>query len=155
VPANGRGNTQVTDAGLEHLEGLTNLRHLGLRHTQVTEAGIRGLKIALPEISITPTPEELQKELEQARKEATQLLDYLAALAEFKDLRPPQAQALAEVRRLGDKITFAELQRLRQLAGDYDRQRADTAVADFTNASPDCRICPESYLDALRQAGEL
>lgn len=41
-------NTRVTDAGLEHLRGLMQLRFLDLRGTQVTEAGVRELERALP-----------------------------------------------------------------------------------------------------------
>jgi hypothetical protein len=37
-------NTQVTDAGLVHLKGLTNLRELDLNHTQVTDSGLVHLK---------------------------------------------------------------------------------------------------------------
>jgi len=36
--------TQVTDAGLVHLKGLTNLEYLYLRKTQVTDAGIAKLE---------------------------------------------------------------------------------------------------------------
>lgn len=36
--------TQVTDAGLVHLKGLTNLEYLYLRKTQVTDAGIAELE---------------------------------------------------------------------------------------------------------------
>jgi Leucine-rich repeat (LRR) protein len=37
-------NTQVTDAGLEHLKGLTQLRHLNLSGTEVTDAGLEHLE---------------------------------------------------------------------------------------------------------------
>ena len=37
-------NTQVTDAGLEHLKGLTSLQLLGLNRTKVTDAGLMHLK---------------------------------------------------------------------------------------------------------------
>ena len=37
-------DTQVTGAGLEHLEGLTNLQRLGLGGTRVTPAGLEHLK---------------------------------------------------------------------------------------------------------------
>ena len=37
-------NTQITDAGLEHLKGLTNLVCVYLRYTQVTDAGLEHLK---------------------------------------------------------------------------------------------------------------
>ena len=40
--------TQVTDAGLVHLEGLTNLGVLYLKGTQVTDAGENRLRTALP-----------------------------------------------------------------------------------------------------------
>ena len=36
--------TQVTDAGLEHLKGLTQLQWLSLEGTQVTDAGLEHLK---------------------------------------------------------------------------------------------------------------
>ncbi len=36
--------TQVTDAGLEHIEGLKNLRYLSLCGTQITDAGLENLK---------------------------------------------------------------------------------------------------------------
>ena len=35
---------QITDEGLVHLKGLTNLAELGLNETQVTDAGLRQLK---------------------------------------------------------------------------------------------------------------
>ena len=38
------GGTQVTDAGLEYLNGLTNLKKLWLNNTQVTDAGLEHLK---------------------------------------------------------------------------------------------------------------
>jgi hypothetical protein len=40
--------TQVTDAGLEHLQGLPRLRYLQLRDTSVTDAGVEKFKQALP-----------------------------------------------------------------------------------------------------------
>lgn len=41
-------NTQVTDAGLEHLKGLTSLQELYLGNTQVTRAGVARLRTSLP-----------------------------------------------------------------------------------------------------------
>jgi hypothetical protein len=46
------GNTQVTDAGLSHLQGLTQLRSLDLAGTQVTEEGVSRLREALPDCRI-------------------------------------------------------------------------------------------------------
>ena len=43
----------MTDAGLEHLNELTNLARLDLRRAQVTEAGIDDLKKSLPECKIS------------------------------------------------------------------------------------------------------
>jgi len=40
--------TQVSDAGLEHLKGLTALKQLTLHGTQVSDAGIEELEAALP-----------------------------------------------------------------------------------------------------------
>jgi hypothetical protein len=44
---------RVTDAGLAHLKGLTELRWLDLRKTRVTDAAIRDLQKALPHCTIT------------------------------------------------------------------------------------------------------
>ena len=45
--------TQVTDAGLEHLKGLTKLVSLTLLNTKVTSAGVQDLQKALPNCKIT------------------------------------------------------------------------------------------------------
>ena len=37
--------TQLTDAGLAHLKGLTNLQTLDLKGTQVSDAGLTHLKL--------------------------------------------------------------------------------------------------------------
>jgi hypothetical protein len=52
----GLTDTQVTDDGLKHLEGFTKLRSLNLRRTQVTEAGVRKLRAALPGTAISFGP---------------------------------------------------------------------------------------------------
>jgi len=46
------GLAQVTDAGLVHLKGLTNLETLVLDETQVTSAGVAELQKALPKCKI-------------------------------------------------------------------------------------------------------
>ena len=46
------GDTQITDAGLAHLRGLTSLRELDLINTQVTDAGVASLEQALPNCRI-------------------------------------------------------------------------------------------------------
>ncbi len=45
-------NTRLTDAGLVHLNGLTNLKMLSLRNTRVTVAGVAELRRALPQLRI-------------------------------------------------------------------------------------------------------
>ena len=45
-------NTGVTDAGLEHLKGLKSLRSLDLRHTKVSDEGVSRLQEALPDCKI-------------------------------------------------------------------------------------------------------
>ncbi len=45
-------NTQVTDAGLVHLKGLTRLQTLNLYRSQVTDAGVKELRAALPNCRI-------------------------------------------------------------------------------------------------------
>ena len=42
----------LTDAGLVHLKGLTSLVFLFLIETQITDAGIADLKMALPDCKI-------------------------------------------------------------------------------------------------------
>jgi hypothetical protein len=46
------GYTSVTDAGLKHLKGLTQLQSPGLTETKVTDAGIAELGKALPNCRI-------------------------------------------------------------------------------------------------------
>jgi hypothetical protein len=45
-------DTQVADAGLVHLKGLSKLVTLGLQRTQVTDTGCKDLKQALPRVNI-------------------------------------------------------------------------------------------------------
>jgi len=47
---------QVTDAGLDHLKGLTNLEHLRLYGTKVTEKGAASLQHVLPKAKIDYGP---------------------------------------------------------------------------------------------------
>ena len=44
--------TDVTDAGLEYLQGLTPLRYLDVSETKVTDAGVEKLQQALPNCKI-------------------------------------------------------------------------------------------------------
>ena len=46
------GDTKVTDAGLEHLQGLSQLQFLYLQVTKVTDAGVKKLQQALPNCKI-------------------------------------------------------------------------------------------------------
>ena len=45
-------DTQVTDAGLTHLKGLSRLTYLNLKGTKVTIQGIKELQEALPNCDI-------------------------------------------------------------------------------------------------------
>lgn len=47
------GGSPVTDAGLEHMKGLTSLQSLYLSSTQVTDASVKKLKEALPNCKIS------------------------------------------------------------------------------------------------------
>jgi Leucine-rich repeat (LRR) protein len=44
--------TRITDEGLEHLKGLTSLTTLDLSRTQITDAGLEQIKAALPNCDI-------------------------------------------------------------------------------------------------------
>ncbi len=46
------GYTGVSDTGLKRLKGLTELRSLGLARTSVTDAGVSDLQKALPKVNI-------------------------------------------------------------------------------------------------------
>lgn len=70
--------TQVTDAGLAHLKGLTNLKSLDLYYTRVTDAGLVHLKGL--------------KNLEWLRLEGTQVTD--AGLVHLKGLTKLQTLSL-------------------------------------------------------------
>jgi hypothetical protein len=57
----GVAGTQVTDAGLMHLKGLTNLSLLFLGGTRVTDAGMNELKRTLPGLTIHHPGDALSK----------------------------------------------------------------------------------------------
>ena len=44
--------THVSDDGLKHLRGFTNLKELHLENTQVTDEGVKKLQKALPDCEI-------------------------------------------------------------------------------------------------------
>ena len=44
--------TRVSDAGLVYLEGLTNLLQLNIDRTKVTKAGMKSLNQSLPKLTI-------------------------------------------------------------------------------------------------------
>ncbi len=46
-------DTKVTDAGLVHLTGLTNLQTLNFSFTKITDAGVAELQKALPNCKIS------------------------------------------------------------------------------------------------------
>jgi hypothetical protein len=46
------GTTAVTDGGLQHLKGLTDLQVLYLDYTAVTDAGVADLQKAIPNCKI-------------------------------------------------------------------------------------------------------
>ena len=48
----GKPKRTVTDAGLQHLTGLKNLRRLGVSATKVTDKGVEELQRALPQCTI-------------------------------------------------------------------------------------------------------
>jgi hypothetical protein len=45
--------TAVSDAGVENLKGLSELRHLYVWQTKVTDAGVAALKKALPNVDVS------------------------------------------------------------------------------------------------------
>jgi Leucine-rich repeat (LRR) protein len=51
-PGHFGGGNPITDAGIEHLKGLTRLEVLNIRHTQVTNAGVKQLLKELPKLKV-------------------------------------------------------------------------------------------------------
>jgi hypothetical protein len=80
--------TQVTDAGLVHLKEVAELEYLGLVDTLVTEVGVEELERASPQLSIHVSP------------------DQLAAAAELLKSYPGEEQAIAAIRWLGGQFDW-------------------------------------------------
>jgi hypothetical protein len=59
--------TKVSDQGLEHLRGLSDLIELHLIKTEVTAAGVAKLQAALPNCKIAVDP-AIQAELDKSKK---------------------------------------------------------------------------------------
>ena len=49
-------HTQVTDAGLVHLKALSNLSYVNVRRSRVTADGIKKLKQAFPSLQVFGSP---------------------------------------------------------------------------------------------------
>lgn len=102
----GFSNTQITDAGLAPLEGLTGLRELYLDNTQITDAGLAHLKglaglqtLLLHDTQITDAGLTHLKGLTALRViciENTQITD--AGLAHLEDLPGLQKPAISFAR---------------------------------------------------------
>jgi len=83
----GLHQTRVTDAGLEHLKGLTKLRYLHLDYTKVTDAGLEHLKglTSLTELDIHNT-----KVTDEGVKKLRKALPNCKIRSSYDDPRPPQ-----------------------------------------------------------------
>jgi len=118
------GCTKITDAGLVHLKGLTGLQELGLSNTQITDAGLVHLK-GLTELQTLY--------LDIIRITDTGLV-HLKGLATLQMLFFRQTQ-----------ITDAGLVHLKGLVNLlslylHKTQVTDTGVADLQKALPNCEI---------------
>ena len=56
--SNALSGTRITDAGLNHLSGLTNMKRLGLFGTRVTETGVDAFRRAHPDCRVFRSSEE-------------------------------------------------------------------------------------------------
>ena len=118
-------NTQITDAGLKHIGGLTNLKMLGLQQTQITDTGLVHLK------GLT--------NLETLQLGSTQVTD--AGLERLKELTSLQRLTLEN----NAGITDAGLEHLRGLTNLRElhvgaTQVNDEGVRKLQQALPKCRI---------------
>ena len=70
-------DTQVTDAGLAHLKGLTKLKHLGLAGAPVTDAGVAELKKVLPNCNIGHSSQNKRRNQPSATVESSKPFEKL------------------------------------------------------------------------------
>ncbi len=129
-------DTQITDAGLEHLEELTDLKWLDLSGTQVTDAGLEHLK-GLTNLEGLHRLEGLTK-LWELHLEGTRVTD--AGLAHLKGLRRLRFLWLR-----GTQVTDAGLEHLQGLTSLErlhlnNTQVTDEGVQKFRQALPTCEI---------------
>ena len=120
----GLSNTQVTNAELAHLEGLTALQGLWLDDTQVTDAGLEHLQGLAG--------------LRQLWLINTQVTD--AGLAHLKGLTSLQSLGLTNI-----QVTNSRLANLRRLAGLKllildSTQITDAEMAELEKALPKCVV---------------
>jgi Leucine-rich repeat (LRR) protein len=105
----GLSGTKVTDAGLEHLKGLSQLQWLQFNGTQVTDAGLEHLKGL--------------SQLKWLELNGTQLTD--GGLEQLKGLSQLQALVLDNT-----QVTDAGLEHLKGLSQLQQLQLTDTTVTD-------------------------
>ncbi|PHR86364.1 MAG: hypothetical protein COA78_38045 [Blastopirellula sp.] len=117
-------NTKITDAGLEHLKGLTSLTSLNLDGTQVTDAGLESLNglTSLKGLSL----------------HRTQITD--AGLENLKDLT-----SLTYLDLRSTQITDAGLEHLKGLTNLYniilnDTKITDAGLSELKAALPRCNV---------------
>ena len=125
--------TKVTDAGLEHLKGLTNLQDLLLAGTQVTDAGLGHLKglTKLQRLDLTGTP-VTDAGLEYL-KGLTNLQLLLLTGTQVTDAGLERLQGLTELQCLSlkhTKVTDAGLKHLKGLTKLQSLDLTDTQVTD-------------------------
>jgi len=157
--------TQVTDAGLEHLNIFTSLRWLELHGTQVTDAGLEHLKtltglirLQLGETQVTDAGLVHLKgltSLEVLYLGHTRVTD--AGLEHLKEFT-----SLEELHLWNTRVTDAGLDHLKRLTKLQRLDLTDTDVTDegirtIQAALPNCQIvgekrCQEPFLDSPRRA---
>ena len=141
-------HTQVTDAGLEHLKGLSHLNTLNLDRTRVSDAGLKHLKgwsqlqcLSLVGTQVTDAGLEYLKELGQLNTLSlggTQITD--AGLEHLRGLSQLHVLWLT-----GTQVTDAQLERLKGLSRLQELRLNDTRVTDagvkkLQQALPNCYI---------------
>jgi hypothetical protein len=143
-------NTQISDAGLAHLKGLTALEWLSLRHTQVSNAGLAHLK----GLTVLETCDLGNTQISDAG------LAHLRGLTALKGLALRNTQisdaGLAHLRGStamfalfldNTQISDAGLSHLKDLTAlewvDLQgTQVSDAGVAELQKALPNCHIAP-------------
>jgi serine/threonine protein kinase len=127
------GNRQVSDAGLEHLKGLTRLKNLILDSTQISDAGLEHLKALTCLATLGLNNTRVSDAGLNHLKELTWLDQLFLCDTRVSDVGLEHLKALKNLVRLdlnGTKVSGAELVHLKELTRLQGLHLTGTKVSD-------------------------